>query len=621
VSVRFLTQTAAVAVVLLAHASICAAQYSQGMEVNTTVETTLEQGRFRQPLPFDVPFYIQAPIDNDVEEVQGKYARRHDLTCEMALREIPTQPSLTSFLRTSPPVGSVPTTTAEPQPPERGSILGWLGYANIFVTEKGLRVFELGVPALKPRKDYCFQFVLRKKTDPATARAIVARALDLELRRIIDETGISDDAGYDNFRQRVLDEIDAHLAREQTENPAFRLVLDVPPNSFFSRTAKATDILQRYRNQFGAVVQAQANRRNAATNFGTNVAPAVNALTTLLENPRTSTLIAALEANNLDPLISARLTAIGTALALDGRSASEYAFGTDAAVPDSLLDYASTWNPAVVNARVRVLEKRVRELTEFAGLAGQLVTNQALQRAAGLAAAPGAPPAPGALSENDLKEISAQAGRAVIAMRVAHGLIVRLETLLTARTAAIAVMAEQVGAELERVVRFTGTTTADWRTRATAYMSADVGLAYSKGIQSFFFYLGANIYLGPVNKKATLSLREDGLRSSIRKRLAVMFGIPVNPFDETKDPTSLNDPRGIQLDGVIGARPVLLGAGIRLTELVRLTGGTVIFKVRDPNPLVVDAQLRRAGFISISVDWDLRGSFSALVGNRPPSTP
>jgi hypothetical protein len=616
--VRFLTQSAAITVVLLTQVSICAAQYSQGMEVNTTVETSLDQGRFRQPLPFDVPFYIQAPIDNDVEEVQGKYARRHDLTCEMALQDIPTAPSLSSFLRTSPPGGPVAAATADPQPPVRGSIVGWLGYANIFVTEKGLRVFELGVPALKPRKDYCFQFVLRKKTDPATARAIVVRALDLELRRIIDETNISDEIAYDNFRQRVLDEIDAQLAREQAENPAFRLVLDVPPDSFFSRAA-AGDVAQRYRNQFGAVVQAQVNRRNAAGNFGKNVEAAVNALTTLIEDPRTSTLIAALEANNLDPLISARLTAIGTALALDGRTASEYAFGTDAAVPDSLLDYASTWNPAVVNARVRVLERRVRELTEFAGLAGQLVTNQALQRAAGLAAAPGVPPAPGALSENDLKAISAAAGRAVIAMRVAHGLIVRLETLLTARTAAIAVMAEQVGAELERVVRFTGTTTADWRTRATAYMSADVGLAYSKGIQSFFFYLGANIYLGPVNKKATLSLREDGLRSSIRKRLAVMFGIPVNPFDETKDPTSLNDPRGVQLNGVIGARPVLLGAGIRLTELVRLTGGTVIFKVRDPNPLVVDEQLRRAGFISISVDWDLRGSFGALAGNRPPS--
>jgi hypothetical protein len=106
--VRACTRTAALALALTAAtSSIGEAQYSQGMEVGTVVETSLDQGRFRQALPFDVPFYVQAPIDNDVAEVQGKYARRHDSTCEQAVSDdaIPTQPPLSDFLTLENPAG------------------------------------------------------------------------------------------------------------------------------------------------------------------------------------------------------------------------------------------------------------------------------------------------------------------------------------------------------------------------------------------------------------------------------------------------------------------------------------------------------------------------------------
>ena len=82
----------------------------------------------------------------------------------------------------------------------------------------------------------------------------------------------------------------------------------------------------------------------------------------------------------------------------------------------------------------------------------------------------------------------------------------------------------------------------------------------SQAIDSFFFYLGTNFYLGPVNKKAPLSFREDGFRSSIRKRFAVMFGIPINGFDDTAD-VSLSGAPGVPLQGVIGSRPLLVGGG------------------------------------------------------------
>jgi hypothetical protein len=641
VSVRFLTQTAAFGVLLLVTASAGEAQYSQGTEVNTTVETNLDQGRFRQPLPFDVPFYVAAPIENDVAEVQGKYARRHDMTCEVALSGILTQPSLSTFAAPPPPppvppvapvVGGVSVApvnaaaaaaaaaAAKKVPPARGSIPGWLGYANLFVNDMGVRLFELSVPPLKPRKDYCFQFVVRKKTDPVTARAIVATALDQELREVPDTVAITRTEDYEAFRQRVLNEIDRKLVEKQNESPQFRLVLEVPDNSFFNGTVPTSDIGLTYRTQFTRVVQAQRNKAEAASDFTANATVAAGVLGGLATQASTIALMSALRASSTDPLIAPRLSALGSILELGTANLSSFALGMSNEIPDSLLDYTTTWNPAVADARVQVLDARIKELAELRQLAILLAADRGLRTIAGVEpAAAGAAANPNALLPADLNTVANLARQAVNFVTSARADAVDLRDALLERTAAIVAMAEQVGADLERVVRFTGTTTADWRTRATAYMSADVGLAYSKGIQSFFFYLGANIYLGPVNKKATLSLREDGVRSSIRKRLAVMFGIPMNPFEETQQTNSLNDPRGIELKGVIGSRPVLFGAGIRLTELVRFTAGTVIFKVRDPNPLVVDERLRRSAFFSISVDWDLRGSFGALVGTKPPT--
>jgi hypothetical protein len=600
---------------------ICEAQFSPGLDPGTVVETQLEQGRFRNPLPFDVQFFIQAPIDDDIEEVQGKYARRRDAaSCESLLADIPTQPPLSSFAPPppAPPAARRVATEKPPQPPARGTIRGWLGYANLFENAMGTRVFELSVPPLSPRRDYCFQFVLRTKTDPATAREIVATALDQALQALPDETAIARDKAYDDFRNRVLDEIDRVLADKERAT-GLRLVLDVPSNSFFSRNA-AENVRLSYRTQFAAVVQAQANRRNAIGDFSTNSAAAAEALRVFVTDARTQRLTVAVQANSFDPLIVPRVTALGLSLTLAGRDLTSIALGTDPEVAASLVDYSTTWDPAAIDARVGLLDARIRELTEFRQLARQLIDNETLRRAAGVQpAAAGAPDNPNALTTDDLNEIVRLATGAITSLTVARSNLARLQNLLRTRSAGIRAMAEQVGAELEKVVRFTGTTTTDWRTRATAYISADVGLAYSPEIDSFFFYFGTNIYLGPVNKKAPLSYRDDGW-GTIRKRLALTFGIPLNPFEQNQTVT-LTDPQGGQLDGVIGSRPLLVGIGWRLTDILRLTGGSVIFNVRDPNPLIDDKQLRRSGFIALSVDWDIKSTFSGLVGTTPPPTP
>src|SRR6185369_38106 len=110
----------------------------------------------------------------------------------------------------------------------------------------------------------------------------------------------------------------------------------------------------------------------------------------------------------------------------------------------------------------------------------------------------------------------------------------------------------------------------------------------------FFFYVGANFYLGPVNKKAPLRWSEPG---NFRKRFAFMAGAPINAFDQAQTQTTLTA-GGTTLKGVLGDRPLLLGAGLRLNDLVRATGGTVLFRVNSPNPLIATERLDYAWFLA-----------------------
>ena len=247
-------------------------------------------------------------------------------------------------------------------------------------------------------------------------------------------------------------------------------------------------------------------------------------------------------------------------------------------------------------------------------------TNAPLRQALGIDQPPApAPVNPLALSPAQLAQIGKLADGARTALTLVRGTLTFMRNVLTDRSNALRAMAEQVFAEWARVVSFDGSSRAEWETNARSYLSPDIGVAYSRGIESFFFYFGVNFYFGPVNRRGPLSWRDDGLWTSLRKRLAVLMGIPFNALADDPNADQFGN-APVHLDGVIGGRPLLIGGGLRLTELIRVTGGSVIFRVRDPNPLITDSHVRRSAFVSVSVDWDLRNVFGPLLGTTPPAS-
>jgi hypothetical protein len=274
------------------------------------------------------------------------------------------------------------------------------------------------------------------------------------------------------------------------------------------------------------------------------------------------------------------------------------------------LNINNVWDPELLTSRVANLTATIGQLQAFRQILVDLANPvlQPLRDAAGLGPTLQGAPNPNAVTLDQFTAVAQQVERVRSALEVARFQLTTVQELLTTRAAAITAFANRFAAELVDVIEIDGDTTATWDTRTRSYVSADVGVAWSDPIQSFFFYVGANFYLGPVNKKAPLRWSEPG---NFRKRFALMAAIPLNSFNLSQAQTTLSA-GGVTLKGVLGDRPLLLGAGVRINDLVRVTSGAVLFRVQDPNPLIATERLDYAWFLAFSIDWDLRGMFAEL---------
>lgn len=171
-----------------------------------------------------------------------------------------------------------------------------------------------------------------------------------------------------------------------------------------------------------------------------------------------------------------------------------------------------------------------------------------------------------------------------------------LEKALLARERALdAAAAEIESRALSARIRQT-TTTEVLTTRANLYVGLDLGVLYSPELERGAASIGANIYFGPVNKKASLSYA-----GSLEKRLSMTVGLTVSELVLEDDP---------RVEPLLGSRyNLVLGAGYRFARSLRVGGGTLLLLKNDPNPLVTDRTLAWTPYFSFSFDVDIVGAF------------
>jgi hypothetical protein len=137
-----------------------------------------------------------------------------------------------------------------------------------------------------------------------------------------------------------------------------------------------------------------------------------------------------------------------------------------------------------------------------------------------------------------------------------------------------------------------GRSTVMSRTEAANYVSADLGLMHAREITETGVYVGVNFYLRPVDKSIPLSLRGGFFR-----RFAFTLGIALQSIrddDRTRD-------------DLFASQSVMAGAGFRVTRSIRIGGGALLLRERDPDtfPLTENTRLAVTPYVSVSFDADV----------------
>jgi hypothetical protein len=134
------------------------------------------------------------------------------------------------------------------------------------------------------------------------------------------------------------------------------------------------------------------------------------------------------------------------------------------------------------------------------------------------------------------------------------------------------------------------TTVGNLETRRTWYLSMDTGFAIAPWFNEVFPYLGVNVYFRPVNTSAP--------PGPFLSRFAALLGVTFTD--------NLIVPRETRpLFGESGN--LVVGAGLRATNIIRLNGGALVFKGVNPNPLIDRTRIEMTPFFSVSADIDIGG--------------
>jgi len=150
-----------------------------------------------------------------------------------------------------------------------------------------------------------------------------------------------------------------------------------------------------------------------------------------------------------------------------------------------------------------------------------------------------------------------------------------------------------------------GSTVGNFATAQNYYISADTGIVYAPQIDTGVTYLGANFYLRPVNKDAPL--RQLGtFAETFPRRFAFTLGLTVQSIADGGG----GNPQ--TRDNLFGNQALVVGAGVRVTDMIRLGTGALVFRKKDSNPLISRFSTAATYYFTASFDLNVAKSLGGL---------
>jgi hypothetical protein len=548
------------------------------------VEVDLNGQMFNRVLPFDVPFILSGPVPTGIASLE---IRCWKLDFDQKSRK----PVLvTPDVAKQFPKGNCW---------EAGEPLVWRNTIDPNTPNPKFRVL---VPPLQAESFYQFKFSFEKKITPEEAQAFAQK-----VQEIVDAI-----LWGDPRRTADLPVVSGQLTNEEVAAIREQLIQALQQVTGADRFPEPGTIFneatpfEAVRNEFNRLLLPVRNAQGQIAATVETYQDEIANLNPLLQQIRN------------DPVLRRLADALAARAAADA----------------SAQDHADEVAAALAVADAPVLLRRDRQsaaalstfvqnsASYFAEAAAKVEKLRAFL-AGRLTAADGSPQpalAPlvqaGQLSPGDLASLAAMAqDRGLVGSvdralkRVGGSVLANLQRALDRRAQAVAAAAEAYRTRVENMIIVAGSTTGGFQTQSNNYISADMGVACAPELTSCSPYAGTNIYFRPVNKAAALSQFGSFFsRESLSRRVSVTLGLTVNGIGDD----------GKTREDLFGNQSLVVGLGARLTNSVRMTAGSLVFKKLSPNPLSTDQKLTTTYFLSFSFDVDVVPTLKGIGGLFKP---
>ena len=388
----------------------------------------------------------------------------------------------------------------------------------------------------------------------------------------------------ENLSVEQSDKLRTQLIRAVKAVPGPGAGVSVEPGSIFDEKADSNTVRDTFNRQLAEILNAQNNKYDGIANFAGKLPSTADHLSELIRNPVFGRIESNLQAHaSQNESIATLLKANENALDIRVHPRSDVndlAAGLEPGSPIADLD--PVWDAAVLDNRISQLQGTIRTLNKLNRFVSRVRGTSSLRVAAGVAA-------------DELNGLTGLISSSVGGFQEIQGELAFIKKSLESRKEKIDTYISHLGDQFRTDVVVNGTSVGDLNTRHGWYVSGDVGLAWATDLDEVFSYLGTNIYFRPVNKNAPLK----GLQ--FFRRFSIMIGLTLQDLKKSG-----------QRENVIGSRMLVVGAGLRFTSSMRVTGGALVFKEPDPNPLIRDANLALSPFISLSFDWNVASTLGSL---------
>jgi len=471
-----------------------------------------------------------------------------------------------------------------------GAPIAWLPAAPIDGRINGT-TFRTVIPRLESNRFYAFCFRTESEVTPEAAaafRPLAREALDSGLAPIERGDLTADES--EALRRKLLAALLAQMKSDQA----------IAPGTLFDSRTPHDDLADRFNGRVRQVLEPQLRRNALLKTYATLQFDLAQALRALQSDPAVGRLTAALAAPS-DPNLAALSNAFRGVLDTMEMSADAIARAAQGLDPTTAegetLD--ATFDPATAGEIAGRYDALAQALAGFPEL---------VRRAAGPG---GVGPEGDAAALAPLVAPQGPAARAGALAATLASIATNVQASLAARASALDLLASDVALRAVGAQIVDASSTGGFDTFQNYYVSADAGLVAAPALDAVVSYIGVNLYLRPVNKNAPL--RQLGsFRKTFSRRFAFTLGLTVQSIADDDNGS------GPTRQDLFNSQSMLIGAGLRITDMIRLGAGALVFKKDDPSPLITKFDTAVSYYFTVSFDLNVARAFKGGLGGLFP---